>query len=125
MSIREAEALKRRSMSFLEEAERLYGEAKYDLAAFMAEQACQLYLKYKLLIHVGTYPRTHSVKHLLSELAKLKPELSEMLDRYALELGALEDAYIASRYLPREYSRGEVERLLVAVRSVIGAVGDG
>ena len=65
----EAEFLLRRARAFLENAEQLYERGWYDLAAFNVEQAVQLLLKYKLLLLVGDYPRTHS--HSLRRLFRL------------------------------------------------------
>ena len=71
MSCREAEILNRRARAFLENAERLFEEGVYDLAAFNIEQYCQLTLKYKLLIKTGAYPRTYSIMGLLRLLSKI------------------------------------------------------
>ncbi|MEM2204580.1 MAG: hypothetical protein QXI22_09535 [Sulfolobales archaeon] len=38
-----------------------------------------------------------------------REDVRELLLRYAVELGSLEDAYITSRYIGRDYSREEVE----------------
>jgi HEPN domain-containing protein len=59
MSFEEAELLRLRAKAFLRNAERLYAEGEYDLAAFSIEQHCQLMLKYKFLLKTGAYPRTH------------------------------------------------------------------
>lgn len=45
-----------------------------------------------------------------------------VLDKYLFELGMLEDAYITSRYVLREFRREEAERLLKVVCEVIGNV---
>lgn len=114
MSAEEAEILRERAHAFLRNANRLFGEGEYDLAAFSIEQYCQLTLKYKLLIKTGTYPRTHSIIRLLRELDKLVPEknLEKFIDSEVILLTKVEDAYIGSRYLPRRYERREIEELL-------------
>jgi len=48
--------------------------------------------------------------------------VENLLTKYLLELGILEDAYITSRYIAREFRRGEVERLRVMVEEVVGNV---
>ena len=113
-SIEEAEVLKSRAYAFLRNAKRLYDEGEYDLAAFSVEQFCQLILKYKLLIKVGTYPRTHSILRLMRELSKLvsSKKLASFIDSEIMFLTRIEDAYIVARYLPRRYERKEVEELL-------------
>ncbi|MCS7133046.1 MAG: HEPN domain-containing protein [Nitrososphaeria archaeon] len=113
-SIDEVEILKDRAYAFLRNAERLFVDGEYDLAAFNIEQFCQLLLKYKLLVKTSTYPRTHSILRLIRELDKIVPEkgLAEFVDAEIMNLTKIEDAYIVSRYLPRRYERREVEEML-------------
>ena len=111
MSFEEAELLRLRAEAFLRNAERLYAEGEYDLAAFNVEQYCQLMLKYKLLLKTGTYPRTHSLIRLVKELAKIARGAEKLLEDILI-LTKIEDAYIGSRYLPRRYEREEVEAML-------------
>ncbi len=113
MSYHEANVLKERSLAFLNEAKRLFNEGKYDLAIFMFEQAAQLLIKYRLLIKIGVYRRTHSLRALLEDLST--DEVKHLINNYMLEIGLLEDAYIASRYIARRYSREEVEKVIVFV----------
>jgi len=56
MSFEEAELLRLRAEAFLRNAERLYAEGEYVLAAFSIEQHCQLMLKYKLLLKPAPTP---------------------------------------------------------------------
>jgi HEPN domain-containing protein len=51
-----------------------------------------------------------------------KPAVKSVLEKYLLELGMLEDAYITSRYVMREFTKGEVERLTSAVVEVMKIV---
>jgi len=120
----EERLLLKRSKNFLETAEYQIGRGFYDLAAFSLEQALQLFLKAKLLAEGADYPRTHSVRVLLEILSELVPEdkrscVKKILEDYLLELGMLEDAYITSRYLMREFTRQEVEKLADAVKEII------
>jgi len=96
----------------------------YDLAAFSLEQALQLFLKAKVLAEGVDYPRTRSVRVLLEILSDLAPETEKskirgILENFLLELGVLEDAYITSRYIMREFSRQEVERLAKSVKEIM------
>jgi HEPN domain-containing protein len=73
------------------------------------------------------YPRTHSLRTLLQLLSDIVDEkyrdiLKNMLDKYLLELGILEDAYISSRYLVREFKKEEVEKLRKAVKELMNNV---
>jgi len=126
MSFEEAEILKERAQAFLRNAKRLFEEGEYDLSIFCLEQYCQLILKYKLLVKTGTYPRVHSLTRLLSLLSKVTDgRLASLMKKYLLHITKLEDAYIVSRYLPRRYSREEVEEILRFVEEVFKPVVEG
>ncbi|GBC69063.1 hypothetical protein HRbin01_00754 [archaeon HR01] len=123
----EAERLLERSEGFFETAKMQAGRGFYDLAVFSLEQSLQLYLKSCLLRLGVDYPRTHSVRRLLEIIRDVtgRGDVEEILSRYAVELGSLEDAYIASRYVARAYTAGEFERLektVGEVRDVVGRV---
>lgn len=123
----EEKNLLRRSRDFLETADYQTGRGLYELAAFSLEQALQLFLKAKLLAEGIDYPRTHSVRSLLEMLSDLISEdrkiiVKRILGDYILELGMLEDAYITSRYVMREFTRQEVEKLARAVREIMRIV---
>lgn len=120
----EEKRLVKRSRDFLETAEYQTSKGFYDLAAFSLEQALQLFLKAKVLAEGVDYPRTHSVRALLGMLSELVPEnekstIRGILEDYLLELGMLEDAYITSRYVMREFTRQEVEKLTKAVKEIM------
>lgn len=121
---REVELLRRRARSFLARAMDSLNSRDYDLAAFLSQQAVQLFLKSVLLERVGDYPRTHSLSTLLS-LLKRAPGvegLVKLLEMRRVELGLMEDAYIASRYLVREYSEEEA-RVLVSLAEEVLSFG--
>jgi HEPN domain-containing protein len=124
VSFEEAEILRLRAEAFLRNAERLYAEGEYDLAAFNIEQYCQLVLKYKLLVKTGAYPRTHSLIRLIRELAKVAEGAGRLLEDIVM-LTKIEDAYIGSRYLPRRYEREEVEAMLKYVKERFKPIVDG
>lgn len=92
----------------------------YDLAVFSLEQSLQLYLKACLLKLGLDYPRTHSVRKLLELIHEItkRNEIKEILTRFSVELGALEDAYITSRYIARSYSFEEADRLKKVVEEI-------
>ncbi len=93
---------------------------------FSLEQSLQMFLKARLLESGVDYPRTHSLRRLLEMLAEASPDSAEaargVLRRFMLELGALEDAYITSRYVPREFRREDAERLMAVVEEVMRVV---
>jgi len=57
------------------------------------------------------------VLELIYEVTK-NGKVKELTSRFSVELGSLEDAYITSRYVAREYSLEEVERLRKVVEEV-------
>jgi len=122
----EHEYLVERSRRFFETALMQIERGFYDLAAFSLEQSLQLFLRACLLKLGVDYPRTHSVRRLLELIAEVsgRGEVRGLLQGFAVELGALEDAYISSRYVGREYTREEVERLRGVVEEVERVVGE-
>lgn len=120
----EEKRLLKRSRDFLETAEYQRSKGFYDLATFSLEQALQLFLRAKVLAEGVDYPRAHSVRVLLEMLSDLVPEnkkstIKGILENYLLELGMLEDAYITSRYVMREFTKQEVEKLTKAVKEIM------
>lgn len=120
----EYECLVERSRRFYETAEMQIEKGFYDLAAFSLEQSLQLYLKACLLKLGLEFPRTHSVRRLLELIFEVigNNKIKEILSKRSVELGSLEDAYITSRYIAREYSFDEVKRLKDVVDEVISVV---
>ena len=124
MRIEEFKSLLERSRRFYETAIMQIEKGFNDLAAFSLEQCLQLYLKAYLLKLGVDFPRTHSVRRLLELIHEVtsKDEVKELLRKFSVELGSLEDAYITSRYVVRDYSPEEVERLKGVVEAVKNAV---
>ena len=123
----EYEHLLRRSREFYETAILQLEKGFYDLAAFSLEQSLQLFLKAKVLERGVDYPRTHSIRRLLEILSEVVEReisnvLRELVDKYSLELASIEDVYITSKYIPREFRREEVLRLKGVVDEVIEVV---
>ncbi len=127
MSFEEAEILRERALIFLKNAEDLLNEKHYDIAAFNLEQYCQLMVKHKLLLKIGTYPRTHSLTALLEELSKVSSDVAELLNnrKNIIFITKIEEAYISSRYLARRYMAIEVEEMLKFVKEVFRNVIEG
>lgn len=120
MSRDEIELMKRRARNFAFNARYLIEQRIYDLAAFNAEQAAQLYLKATLLELIGDYPRTHSLIMLLGELKRMDKDLvTGFIKENRLKLHALEDAYLTSRYFHKEFDEEDAEKLLEVSEEVI------
>ena len=126
MKREEYEFLVERSRRFYETALILIERGFYDLAVFSLEQSLQLYLKACLLKLGLDYPRTHSVRRLLELIYEVtkRDVIKELLTRFSVELGALEDAYITSRYVARSYSFEEADRLKKVVEEIKRVVGE-
>jgi HEPN domain-containing protein len=125
MSYREVNLLRGRSLRMLETAKRSLVSGDYDIAAFMADQVVQLYLKSIILELSGEMPRTHSVRQLFNALKMVlgKPDdIDQFVSRSRSLLIRLEDAYINSRYVLREYERDEAEELVGFAEEAIGFV---
>jgi HEPN domain-containing protein len=45
--------------------------------------------------------------------------IKQVLEKYLLELGMLEDSYITSRYVMREFTKQEAEKLTKSVKEII------
>lgn len=119
--IDEVRLLRKRAKSFFARALESLNSGDYDLAAFLSEQSAQLYLKSVLLEKIGDYPRVHSILTLASILKKIPDckDLAEFLEERKVEVRLLEDAYIASRYLFREYVKEEAETLVNFAKEVL------
>jgi len=98
----------------LESAKADFERGDYDLVLFHVEQFLQLYLKYLLYLKLGDYPKTHSVTRLLRDLRKARREtvLDKFYDENLEMINLLEETYITSRYLPREYDEEIARRAL-------------
>jgi len=123
--IEEYKYLLERSRRFLETAELQLDKGYYDLTVFSLEQVLQLYLKAYLLKLGLESAKTQSIRRLLELIYKItnSEEIRNTITNYAVELGSLEDAYITSRYVAREYCEEEARKLLQTVRGVMDIVG--
>ena len=121
MSLEELEILKERALKFLQNGERLLEEGILDLAAFNLQQFAELYLKFKLAVLTGNYPKTHSIKRLLKELGKAsggEKKVIEFMNENIDRISNLENAYITSRYIPVEFEELEVRNMLEIARKI-------
>lgn len=122
MSYREVNLLRDRSLRMLNSGRRSLLDGNHDIAAFMADQAAQLYLKSTILEATGEMPRLHAIRKLMSVLKDIsrKPNpVDDFIRENRSLLIRLEEAYISSRYMPREYDKEEAEELLDFAQKVI------
>ena len=106
------EFLRKNAEYFEKKAREAFEEGEYSFALYFADQALQLYLKYIMAKEVGDYPKTHSFPTLFNALGRVTQEASNFYSENADILDLLEDAYLAVRYLGREYSAKSAEEAL-------------
>ncbi len=115
-----------RSRWFLDLAREAYRRQQYDLAVFLAEQAAQLRVKAALIRLAGHYPRVHSIRLLLGELAKASgnagKKIIEFIKNNRSLLSELEDVYLIARYAPKQYSREDADDLITIAEKIIKLV---
>lgn len=121
----EVDSLLERSRRFYETALFQIEKGFYDLAMFSFEQSLQLFLKAVLLSLGLDYPRIHSIRKLLELIHELTEDedVKKLWIECSVELALIEDAYITSRYVPREFRIEEVLRVREAVDKVFKIVG--
>ena len=109
------EFLKDRAERFLRNARELFAREEYDLAAFNLEQSSQLFLKHALWKKLGDFEKVHRISLLLEdwhEVSKEKPTVKAFLAAHKEVIVNLEMAYIESRYLPAQFFKEQVQRMI-------------
>jgi HEPN domain-containing protein len=101
----EVEELKRKADEFLAGASQVLKVRQFDLSCFLYEQAVQLFLKSELLAGVGDFPRTHSLRTLLSEVSEESQPVAQFIRKNRARISSLEDAYVLARYSDKHYTR--------------------
>jgi HEPN domain-containing protein len=122
----EVERLLKRSRSFKDAADFHFSRGDYDLTVFSLEQSLHLFFKAKLIENGVDFPKTHSLRRLfliLGQVIDHSVDFSEFEKSRSLEFSSLEDAYVTSRYFPREFTKGEAERLMKFYLEVVEFVG--
>lgn len=124
VSVKAFELLQDRALRMLRVAEQNLESGHFDLAAFMAEQAVQLFIKSLIFKATGEIPRMRMVRQLLGVFGEIsdRKRVEGFVRRNRSLLIRLEEAYISSRYLPRKYEREEAEELVNFAKEVIGFV---
>ncbi|MEM0140191.1 MAG: HEPN domain-containing protein [Ferroplasma sp.] len=85
------------------------------------EQYTELILKYKMLVRLGYYPITYSIRELIYKLSEIGPSLNEILvdETDILYIGRLTDAYNSSRYMPVEFDELEAKNTYKFLKEVL------
>jgi len=114
--------LKNRAKEFFENAKDLFKKGVYPLAAFNLQQAAQLYLKYYLFLKLKKYPKIHLLGELLKGIGKTydkKEKVEEIIEKNANIISDLNQAYFTSRYLPAEFFKPQIEKMLKFIEELI------
>ena len=109
---KEVHFLNKRAKEFWERAKEDFQKRRYNLCALDVEQAAQLWLKYLIFLKAGDFPKTHYFETLIDSLAHIySSSIKKFYKDFILQFTSLEDAYLTSRYLPKEFSKEEAEKL--------------
>ncbi len=81
----------------------------YNWLIFLLEQAIQLLLKYTLALSVGYFSKTHKLTHLFEEVFTVYPEFKRFYLEDRDKIKIIEDSYLLSRYLGKDYRKEDVE----------------
>lgn len=121
------EFLKKRAKEFWERAGEDFQKARYNLSALDIEQAVQLWIKYLIFLKAGDFPKTHYLDKLFNELAEVyeSKNILEFYREHSLQFRGLEDAYITSRYFPREFNKEEIQKIIEFAESVFKFLEEG
>jgi len=113
------ELFRKRSKNFLDIAKDRLKKKDWDLTCFMAEQSVQLLLKAVILEKKNEFPRTHSIRQLISILNDL---IEEKINYERKFLSFLENAYYNSRYIDYDYNEQDAKDALKIAEDVIKLV---
>ncbi len=119
--MKKGEFLKDKAQRFFRNAIELFNREEYDLSAFNLEQSAQLFLKFALWKKLGDFEKVHSIFKLLSDLKEVsdnKDKIEEFFKKHEETIGDLEIAYIESRYLPVQFYRNQVEKMIRLVEDL-------
>lgn len=125
--MKKGEFLRDRAERFFKNALELFNREEYDLSAFNLEQSAQLFLKFALWKKLGDFEKIHSISRLLSDLKEIsrdKDRIEELFKKHEETIGALEMAYIESRYLPVQFYRHQVEKMIKFLEDLKEIIGE-
>lgn len=103
--------LKTRAGKFWSMANQEHQRTEFNMSALFTEQAVQLFTKHLIYAYLGEFPKTHLIGELIESLSEAyqKPAILDFYHLHSNEFLALEDAYITSRYIPREFNQSEAD----------------
>ena len=119
--MRKGDFLKDRAERFFKNALELFNREEYDLSAFDLEQASQLFLKYAIWKKLGDFEKTYEISKLLmdfKEVSSFSRRIEEFMKSHEEAISDLEMAYIKSRYLPVQFYKTQVEKMIKFVEEL-------
>ncbi|MGB9600001.1 MAG: HEPN domain-containing protein [Myxococcota bacterium] len=118
--------MKKRAKEFFERAKEDFKKSRFNLTALDVEQAIQLWLKHLIFLKAGDFPKTHYFDILIKEISEVynNKKIREFYKEHALEFRTLEDAYITSRYIPREFNKEETQKIMKFSEKVFDLLED-
>ncbi len=68
----------------------------------------------------GDFPKTHYLDKLINELAEVYESIDtlEFYRENSLQFRIIEDAYITSRYFPREFKKEEIQKIIEFTKNI-------
>lgn len=114
----EEKFLKKRAQEFWQRAKEDFQKERFNLCALDIEQTVQLLVKHLIFQKAGDFPKTHYFNILINTLAEIysAEQVKSFYQENILQFTSLEDAYLTSRYLPKEFTMEEAEKLMSFVK---------
>lgn len=111
---KETQFLKDRAREFWQRAKEDFQKERYNLSVLDVEQAVQLWVKYLIFLKAGDFPKTHYFNVLLDNLGEIynSTAVRNFYKDNILQFKSLEDAYLTSRYLPKEFTKEEAKEFI-------------
>ena len=107
--LEEIEFLRKQSVKAYDLSKKAFELGNYNWSIFLLEQAIQLLIKYLLALKVGYYSKTHKLSKLFEEISELYPEFLEFYNKNRDKFTVIEDSYLLSRYLGKDYTKEDLE----------------
>jgi HEPN domain-containing protein len=122
----EKQFLKKRAYEFWQRADEDFQKGRYNLCALDIEQSVQLWVKHLIFQKAGDFPKIHYFNTLINTLADIyaADPIKNFYKENILQFTSLEDAYLTSRYLPKEFSKEEAAELINFVKDFFKVLED-
>jgi len=111
---KETDFLKKRAEEFFQRAKEDFEKQRFNLTVFDIEQAVQLWIKHLIFAKAQDFPKTHYFDILIKNLSEVynNKKIEEFYKNHILEFKVLEEAYITTRYLPKDFAKDETIKII-------------